>query len=149
MVGGNGNELVVEEEITDDSSRDVDVGTDGMPARGSEDMGGGGTKVMFSSDTLRDVEGGADDGVFSEGTSGASIVAPSLVYTVVLFAILGCVCWCLGGAKGYGSLDSEDNGVVTLSTVVSIFLPYLHILVHILTLSLCVACNFSLQVVLC
>lgn len=130
---------MVEEEITDDSARDVDAtetnsGTDsGMPARDSEDMGGG-TEVMCSSYTLRDVEGGADDGVFSEGTSGASIVAPSLVYTVVLFAILGCVCWCLGGAKGYGSLDSEDNGVVTLSTVVSIFLPYLHILVHILTL---------------
>ena len=157
---------MVEEEITDDSARDVDatdIGTDsGMPTRDSEDMGGdGGTKIMFSSDTLRDVEGGADDGVFSisVGRSGASIVAPSLAYTVVLFAILGCACWCLGGAKDYGSLDSEDNGVVTMSSrvqgglsVVSIFpfcLPYLHILVHILKLSLCVACNFSLQVVLC
>jgi len=116
---------------------------------------------MFSSDTLRDVEGSSDDGVFSEGTSGAFIVAPSLAYTVVLFAILGCVCWCLGGAKGYGSLDSEDNGVVTMSSrvqgglsVVSIFpfcLPssVFTYLVYILTLSLCVACNFSMQVVLC
>jgi len=49
LVGGN---ELVEEEITDDSARDVaatDIGTDiGMPARDSEDMGGcGGTKLCF------------------------------------------------------------------------------------------------------
>lgn len=103
---------MVEEEITDDSARDVDA-----------------------TDIGSDSGGSVADGVFSEGTSGASGVAPS-AYTVVLFAILGCVCWCLGGAAmGYGSLDSEDNGVVTMSSgvqrglsVVSIFsfwLPYL------------------------
>ena len=144
----------VKKEITDDSARDVgatDIGTDsGMHARDSEDMGGGGgTKVMFSSDTLRDVEGSADNGVFSEGTSGASGVAPSLAYTVVLFAILGCVCWCLGGAKGYGSLDFEDNMVVTMSSgvqrgllVVSIFpfcLPYLFTY----------SCSYPFTVIMC